>query len=211
MTAGTLERATWSPAIRLDKFDPSDVERALRQGRIDRRAVEAEFGQPVHGESGLWAPLVKIREAGIEPYETLHDEGNVLCNAGITVLLQRLHGISATAFAAASMRVGVGTGTTAATAADTDFTAANNTTNRWWRLPDSTYPSVSAQTATTVCTFASGDAQFAWQEWGIDQGTVTTTTGSNFGVVPALLNHKVVSLGTKGAAPWALTVTLTIS
>ena len=57
---------------------------------------------------------------------------------------------------------------------------------------DATFPSRASQTVTWQSSHTSGLSNFAWQEWGIDNGTANSTT-----VVTPLLNHKVESLGTK--------------
>jgi len=75
---------------------------------------------------------------------------------------------------------------------------------------DATYPSVSAGVLTARATFGASDGNFAWQEWGMDVGTPTVTSGTT--VNANFFNHKIVSLGTKAnPAVWALTVTITIS
>lgn len=95
-------------------------------------------------------------------------------------------GSSYTAFNNANARLGVGNSATAFSAAhtglqggSTDFAAMN--------------PSFPARTANVVeyeATFATGDANFAWQEVTVDNGTET-------------LSRHVESLGTKtSAASW---------
>jgi hypothetical protein len=142
--------------------------------------------------------------AGLLPNVVQNFEGNLLLNAGITRLLNLLVAAGATqAFDATHSRIGVGDSTTAAAASQTDLQAA---TNKFYALVDSA-PGVSAQTVTFVATFGSSDANFAWEEWVIDQGTADGTTG----VAPAL-NRKVQSMGTKASgATWVFTVSITIS
>lgn len=157
-----------------------------------------------------WQPVATVRkwnsdeerESGAEPYETLVIEGNVLLNAGGTLILNRLIN-SGTAFSASVGRIGVGDSSTAAVASQTDLQAA---TNKQWVLVDSA-PSVSGQTITFVATFTSALANFAWNEWAIDQGTSNGTT-----VVATCLDRKVASMGTKASgASWTLTVQISIS
>ncbi len=70
-----------------------------------------------------------------------------------------------------------------------------------------TYPLQANGVITARAVFATGEANFAWAEWGIDQGTTVSTT-----VVAAFLNHKITSLGTKtSASAWTFTCTVTIS
>lgn len=139
-------------------------------------------------------------------YETIEADGNALLNAGIQRLEDLLIGAGGQAFDATHCRIGVGNGTTAVTAADTDLSAAAGSTNRWFQLVSGA-PSRSGQTLTFTATFATGDGNFAWNEWGIDAGTASGNT-----VTAPMLNRKVVSLGTKtSAASWAFTVTIVIS
>lgn len=161
-------------------------------------------------DTAKWLPVATLqkwhsdedREAGLEPYDTLTVEGNVLSNAGITLILQRLIN-TGTAFSASVGRIGVGDSSTAAVASQTDLQAA---TNKQWVLVDS-IPSVSSQTITFVSTFTSALANFVWNEWAIDQGTSNGTT-----VTATMLDRKVASMGTKASgASWVLTVQITIA
>ena len=70
---------------------------------------------------------------------------------------------------------------------------------------DSTYPqhtdgtTIASNTITLRSTFASGDANYAWEEWVVDNAT-------------RALNRKVQSMGTKVAgATWQVTVTLSLA
>jgi hypothetical protein len=66
---------------------------------------------------------------------------------------------------------------------------------------DATYPQVSTNVITFRSTFATGDANFAWQEWGVFNASSAGT----------MLNRKVESLGTKTSAQtWQFTVTITL-
>jgi hypothetical protein len=58
--------------------------------------------------------------------------------------------------------------------------------------------------------FGTADGNFAWQEWGIDIGTATVSSGNTVNAV--LLNRKVASNGTKASGQtWTATATITIS
>ena len=140
--------------------------------------------------------------AGHAPDEVVESLDNLLLNAGITRLLNLLVGAGGQAFDSTHSRVGVGDSSTAAAASQTDLQAA---TNKQWKLVDSV--NVSSQTVTWVATFGSSQANFAWAEWGIDQGTADGTT-----VTAPMLNRKVASLGTKASgSTWVFTVPITIS
>lgn len=132
---------------------------------------------------------------------------NLLVNNGGARMLDLLIGAGGTVYGNTQSRVGVGDSATAATATDTALNAA---TNRYFKKPDATFPSRAAQILTWQSTYSTAVANFAWQEWGIDDAGV----GTGDGTTPAgnLLNHKVISLGTKSsAAQWIFTVTGTVA
>lgn len=152
------------------------------------------------------------RLAGLPPYEVVESPGNIVTVVGVTRIWNLMIGATSGAgndFRNGYARLGVGDGTTAVTSADTTLSA---TTNKYWKGCDSTFPSVSGATVTFQTTFATGEANFAWNEWAIDNGgggtgaTGTTTSG-------VFLNHKVPSpsMGTKTSGSWVLSVGLTLS
>jgi len=151
----------------------------------------------------------------VEPFEVDSRVGNVLTIGGASVQWQTLIGngtttadLELTYFSNARAGLGVGDSTTAA--ADTQV-ALQAAVNRLYKAMDATYPlhtdSDSAAGAKSIAfrsTFATGDANFAWQEWGVFN-SLTHATGR-------MLNRKVESLGTKtSAATWVLTVTLSLA
>lgn len=104
-----------------------------------------------------------------------------------------------TFFNNANSYIGVGDSTTAFAASQTDLQAASN---KLRKAMDATYPQVSTNTITFRSTFATTDANFAWQEWGVFNGSSGGT----------MLNRKVESLGTKTSAQsWQFTVTITLN
>ena len=106
-------------------------------------------------------------------------------------------GAGGTAFNNANSYIGVGDSTTAFSAGHTDLQAA---TNKFRKAMDATYPQVAANVQTFRSTFATGDANFAWQEWGVFNASSGGT----------MMNRKVESLGTKTSAQsWQVTVTIT--
>jgi hypothetical protein len=67
---------------------------------------------------------------------------------------------------------------------------------------DATYPQGAANVLTFRSTFATGDANWAWQEWGIFNASTAGT----------MLSRKVESLGTKtNTQTWQFTTTLTFT
>ena len=115
-------------------------------------------------------------------------------------MLDLLIGAGGTAFTNGNSFIGVGDSTTAA-AADQDALQASS--NKSFKAMESGYPSVAAQTVTFRSIWASGDGNFAWNEWTISNSN--SDSGTN-------LNRKVAALGTKAAgSSWTLTVTITVS
>ena len=104
-----------------------------------------------------------------------------------------------TAFNNANSYIGVGDSTTAFAATQTDLQAA---TNKLRKAMDATYPQVAANVLTFRSTFATTDANWAWQEWGVFNASSAGT----------MMNRKVESLGTKTSAQtWQITVTITLA
>lgn len=114
-------------------------------------------------------------------------------------MIDGITGTAVTAFTNANSYIGVGDSTTAFSAAHTDLQAA---TNKLRKAMDATYPTRAANVLTFRATFATTDANFAWQEWGIFNASSGGT----------MLSRKVESLGTKPSSQtWQFTATLTIT
>jgi len=92
----------------------------------------------------------------------------------------------------------VGDSATAFAVTQTDLQAA---TNKLRKGMDSTYPTRTANALVFKATFATGEANFAWNEWGIANAVSGGT----------LLNRVVSGLGSKNSGTWSLTVTLTVT
>lgn len=154
--------------------------------------------------AGDWTPdQIERGEADHALIDTIEAEDNLLLIGGASAIWQRLIGTAVTAFDNSNAFIGVGDSTTAAADTQTDLQA---TTNKLRKAMDATYPlhtdstgTVGSKTITYRSTFATGDANFAWEEWGI----------FNAAAAGRMLNRKVVSLGTKtSAATWQFTVTI---
>lgn len=141
-----------------------------------------------------------VREGRI-PDEIIEVDGNVLLNGGITVLLKLLVGATATAYNAANSNIAVGNSNTAESATQTNLQGTIALAGM-----NSTYPSVSGQTATWQASYGSSAANFQWNEVGVQNGTGTPAD-------PVwLLNRKVQNFGTKvSGSTWTMTLSLTIS
>lgn len=127
-------------------------------------------------------------------------EGNMLLNEGIQSVLDTIGGIgSTTLYNNANARLGVGDSATAEAAGQTDLQASSNKT---YKAMDPAYPQRAAQTLTFRGIFGSADANYAWQEFVVDNGAAAGKT----------LNRKVSAQGTKaGGQTWTLDVAITLS
>lgn len=133
------------------------------------------------------------------PFAVNKFDGNLLLNEGITELLTLLSGGGGTAFNNANSYIAVGDSTTAEAASQTDLQAASNKT---YKAMSATYPQVSGQSITFRSAFASGDANYSWQEFSVANGSSGTAKN---------LNRKVSNQGTKVAGQvWTLDVTITL-
>lgn len=189
MEGATQDAARWGIHWRLEK----------RHGDIDayRSRVGTDFADMAEAELAFLASE--------DPYEVRELDGNLLANAGIQLMEDLLIGAGGTAYTNAVSALGVGTSTTAAAATQTNLQGGAGAAFR--KAMDATYPSRAAQTLTFRSSFATGDANFAWQEWGIFNavGTGDPPTGGT------MLNRKVESLGTKTTGTWTLTATVAIT
>lgn len=134
------------------------------------------------------------------PFETVEFDGNLLLNEGIGVLQTLLTGGGGTHFGNANASLGVGDSTTAAAATQTALVA---TTNKLYKAMAATYPQISGQTTTWRAVFAGAEANFAWQEFTVANGTSDAAVN---------LNRKVSNQGTKTAGQtWTLDLGITWS
>lgn len=122
-----------------------------------------------------------------------------LTDAGRNHMLGLMIGEALTAFNNANAHLGVGDSSTAFSAAQTDLQAS---TNKLRKAMDATYPSRATNVLTARSTFGTSEANFAWQEWGLFNGSSGNVMAS----------RKVESLGTKTSAQsWQLTATITFT
>lgn len=122
-----------------------------------------------------------------------------MTTVGRDYIAQALVGETFTAFNNANARIGVGDSSTAFAAGQTDLQAP---ANKLRKAMDATYPQRAANVLTFRATFGTGEANFAWNEWGV----------FNAASAGQMLNRKVESLGTKTSTQtWQLTVDLTLN
>jgi hypothetical protein len=160
----------------------------------------------------LWLPklepvsAVQLRKLVGDPEEVIEVHGNLLMNAGIQHIEDQLIGAITDPFNNTNTRLGVGNSATAEAATQTDLQAAAGAANRQFKLMNATFPSRASQTLSFQSDYTSGEANFVWNEWCVDNGNANGTT-----VTAPMLNRKVASLGTKATGTWTLTATLTLS
>ena len=132
------------------------------------------------------------------PYEVSEiDKGNLLLNSGINEIWKLVCG-TGTAFSAANMRLGIGDGTTAAAATQTDLVGAN----KYYATVVENYPQVGANQKVVVrAAVGADDANFDWREFVIKN--------NSSGIC---LNRLVSNQGTKAYGQiWTVTLEITLS
>lgn len=167
--------------------------------------AKAEQEKQKHGHLKLKTRFVIRKFADDEarrrdkPYEVSEVEGNIGLNEGIAELLDLACGLGTpTAYNNANARVGVGDGTAAEAATQTALQGASTA----FKGMDTGYPSRSAQTVSFRGTFGGSEANFAWEEFTVDNGA---TPNKN-------LVRKVSAQGTKTSGQtWELTIQVTMS
>lgn len=162
-------------------------------------AIERRPGT-IWPEKVMWKPRWRIEKYDAEGklFEVSEFDGNLLLNEGITRMLNLLIGAGGTAYNNANARIGVGDGTAAESATQTGLQGAN----QLYKGMDVGYPQVSGTTVTFRATFGGAEANFAWQEFSVDNGA---TAAEN-------LNRKVSNQGTKiSGQTWVVTLQITLS
>jgi len=148
----------------------------------------------------------------VRSYSVTEHVGNVVTNTMWGRLLTSYFGTytAPTKMSSTVGRIGIGIATSPAAAyTDTDLSAAAGGANRLFKLcgaaPTSTL-TLATRSLAWSATFQAADAVFAWNEFGIDQGTADGTT-----VVADLINHATsIAQGTKGSSQiWTANATIT--
>ena len=149
-----------------------------------------------------------FQKLGIKPYLETVVKGNLATTAGLTRILTLINAGGGNAMTSTTVRVGAGDGAGSAAVGDTDLSAAAGSTHRWFQTCT---VSVSGAVLTAVATFASADGNFPWNEFGLDIGTATVTSGNTVNAV--LFNHKTsIAQGTKASGQvWTATATITFA
>jgi hypothetical protein len=192
-----------STSFNVRRWDAEQTEWALR--RIDRDAV----GWLRRGRDVTIRPETFAR-LGVAPYsETQDDDCNLVTQAGWVAILGSIAGTSiATKFSATAGRIGAGTVSTAAAYTDAHLGGDGSAATALYKLVSGA-PAIatgsSPPTLTFTAVFGTAAANFAWAEFGTDNGTADSSTVSG-----VFLNHGVSSQGTKASGQtWTATETLT--
>jgi len=147
--------------------------------------------------------------AGLEPYSVTHVYGNLVTTSGWTRASNLLTNQGGTqALTSTAVRIGAGDGAGTAAAGDTDLSASAGSTHRWFQVVTGA-GIVSTNTLAFTSVFGTADGNFAWNEFGIDVGTPTVTSGNTVNAL--LYNHKTsIAQGTKASGQtWTATATFT--
>lgn len=119
-----------------------------------------------------------------------------LTTAGRDVIAAMILGEATTDFNAANARLGVGTSSTAFSAAQTDLQASGVR-----KAMDAGYPQRSTNVLTFQATFVEAEANQAWNEWAVFNSSSGAT----------MLSRRVEAFGTKPSSEqWRLQVSLTL-
>ena len=184
--------------------------KASTRWRIDR--WDADQTAWVKCRSGLYAPeAADFARLGVQPFKTSEVIGNLLTTAGLNRLTSLAIAGGGQALTNTSARIGVGDGAGTAAVGDTDLSASSGSTHRWFQAMAATYPQQSNGVITLQAVFGTADGNFAWNEFGVDIGTPTVSSGNTVNAV--LFNHKTsIAQGTKASGQtWTATATITIS
>lgn len=192
--AGVTDSGRHATLFRAEKWDSDQIEWA--QGKLPH--------QPG------WEPAAQhFRRLRVRPFEVYEKpDCNLVLNAGWQLLMNGIGGTAVTKYTTTSGRIGGGISSTAAAATQTDLQAATGAANRQWEMLSSnpTVGSTGAAGLIFAATFPTTDGNFAWAEFGVDQGVAAGTGAST----ATMLNRGLASPGTKTSAQtWNVTVTIT--
>lgn len=167
---------------------------------IDEVSINNGIG--IH-EHANWKPKWNIEkyDKDMKLYETEEIDGNLMLNEGVSELLKLLIGDgTATNFGGTNAYIGVGDGTTAASATQTGLVGTSKT----YSPMDATYPQINGQTVTFRATFGPSAGNHNWREFTVANGNSDAAKN---------LNRKVESALRTKVSPdtWIVQLTITIS
>lgn len=185
----------WHAHARVLKYTPKQVREI--EGHLGRKAVQADY-----------------ESLDVRPDDMTEADGNLLTTAGLNRITNLIIGGGLQAFT--NTRAAVGVANTSPVPAVSDpWLGANVAGSSWWMGADASNPTQANGVITCNATFNTDNSQFAWNEWGFGIATAAITPSAVFNTATTtgvFLNHKVQSLGTKGAgATWTLQATITLT
>lgn len=185
----------WKPEVVIHKYEPDTV--AWAQQKLGFEPKYADF-----------------ERLGIRADDFAYSSGNNLVTVGRTRITTLITGGGGGALTSVLGFCGVGNSTTAFAAAQTNL--QGQTAGAWYRGLDGAPNIATPGQIQCSSTFATGEANFAWEEWCwgvVASGTVTAANAiASVGTTPTMLNRKVQTLGTKASgAAWTLLATVTIT
>jgi len=161
----------------------------------------------VQRKSGLVAPSgADFARLAVAPYEVSEVLGNLVTNAGWTRVMSLLTDQgSAQAMTATHTRIGVGDSNTTEQYSDT---ALGATTNKLYKLVTGA-ATLGTRTLSFATTFGPSEANWAWNEFGMDIGATADSTT----VAACFWNHKAgIAQGTKAnGQTWAASAAVAFS
>lgn len=216
------DHVTWQGVWTLEKFDAPIEWYAARYARSHasaRQVALLEAGQ--YDQAARYVKQAAARALRRDrPAYNVSQFRNGALNTGINSLWNIFFGNSSAAntgaspaganaiFNNAQARIAVGDSSTAFAASQTWLQAA---TNKFAQVMDATFPSVAAQTISFRITVAGANANFAWNEFVVDNGGGSNSTSTTLSGGSAI-NRAVSAQGTKTAGQtWVPTVTITLS
>lgn len=179
-------------------------------------AEQVAFATETLGYEPKGAELAQLFDAPADGVTEVPD--NLLTTAGLQRITNLI--IASGAQGATATRTAIGVGDRGGSASDTaavgDTALTANGSNAYYLVVDSAPTAVNG-VLTFVATYASGVANFAWNEWCvvITNGTITPgATLASIATTPQILNHRTpaTSMGTKASgSSFVFTVTITLS
>lgn len=181
------EQVGWMPHWRVRRFENKKDHQAQLRADLDGEVIE------------LYTPRESLDLFGMPQITTF--DGNALLNEGINEMWKLIAGGTATAFNNGNSYIGVGDSSTGENATHTDLQAS---TNKLYKAMDTSYPTYgTSQKITFKSTYGSSDANWAWAEF-------TVANGSSGSAVN--MHRKVSAQGTKSSGQtWEVTDEITMS
>lgn len=187
----------WRPSIRVDQYSPERV-----------RELTELLGYEPKAED-----FARLGEA---PERVVEVDGNLLTTVGLGLITGLIIGAGGNAMTTTQTAIGVGSVATAEAVGDTQLGGNGNSSTAWYQLVDAspgitrTTTAVTNDTIVGQATFASANANFAWNEWCFVTGSGVFTSGNAIASLSTgtevMVNHKTTSMGTKvSGAVWVVT------